>query len=118
MRKQLMSVPFRSVKQQYVTPKERPVMRVASTPFELDPEYVQKIEAYSQQRTKKVIANFIGDPFMLSNFYELLGMLPSEIEDIQKNVKAKNVNMALVETDDLIEKLITWRIKLSHKFSV
>lgn len=123
MRKQLMTVPFRAnsaqaVATQVVTPYERPVMKVAKDAFNLDPDYVRQIQSYGEQRTQKVIANFIGDPVLLSSFYELLGMLPYEIEDIQKNVRAENVRMALIETDDLIEKLITWRIKLSHKFSV
>jgi hypothetical protein len=109
---------LRASNARFITPKERPITKATATSVELCPDYTLQIKSYTDQRTQKVIANFIGDPILLTNFYELLGMLPFEIEDIQKNVQSKNVRMALIETDDLIEKLITWRVKLSHKLSI
>lgn len=122
MRKSITSVPFRATKSQavasqVVTPQERTVMRVVTTPFSLDPEYQEKITSYTLQLNEKVTNQFIENPVLLTNIYELLGMLPFEIQDIERNVRAKEYRQAMIEVDDLIEKVVAWRIKLSHKLS-
>jgi hypothetical protein len=103
------------VQSQVVIPQERPVMRVATSAFSLDPEYTEMINIYTANLNAKVIDRFIDDSQLLASVYELLGMIPSEIADIQKRCRDGNARLALFEVDDLVEKLILWRIKLSKK---
>lgn len=101
----------------YVTPQVRPVSRVVTTSQAIDPDWEKKIDTYTSARGERVKQRFIKSPFLLSSFYEFLGMLPKEIQDIDKHAHEGNARLVLEEIDDLIDKTIEWRMKLSHKLS-
>ncbi len=101
-----------------IKPQRRPKMKVATTPQNIDPEWDLKIDDYTDARKVNVKKRFIASPFLLSSFYEFLGLLPDEIRDIEVNVRLGDAKTALEEIDDLIDKCIDWRMKLSHKISI
>ncbi len=102
----------------FIEPQPRNRMRVVSTNVSLHPDWESKIEQYALARANKAKERIIQTPFLFTSFYDFLGRIPGEVKDIKVQVKKQNAAKALDEIDDLVDKAIEWRMKLSNQFSI